>query len=134
MENLIPPLGYRRRYPAPSARRQDASLYPFRKMKMERITAQSTDELLGKLVLVGVTYLDDNDNVESTTEIFGVVLPSNDDEIRIRREIGDDFTLPPDHSAFAHASPGIYTLNSTGEKVENPDYISQWTVRSPTAE
>jgi hypothetical protein len=43
------------------------------------------------------------------------------------------YWLPPDARAFQEASPGEYTLRSTGQTVVDPDYICTWTVTRPDA-
>ena len=86
-------------------------------------------ELLGKSVLVGITYVNDNDEVIDQVEFHGRVESLDDDSVHVKvAGSGEDFTLPPDPSAFERAAPGNYRLRSTGEVVVDPDFTSSWTV------
>lgn len=56
---------------------------------------------------------------------------SIDNDISIRKEKGGIETLPPYVENLQKVSKGIYTLKCNGEKVENPDYVSTWSVYQP---
>jgi hypothetical protein len=89
-------------------------------------------DLLGKSVLVGITYLDDNDQVISQYQFHGRIESLDDDMVHVRvASSGEDFTLPPDPSAFIRAKPGNYRLRSSGDVVVDPDFTSVWTVSAP---
>lgn len=91
-------------------------------------------ELVGKRVLVGITCVDHKDELVSQEQFHGRVESLDDGLIHIRvAGTGEDFTLPPDPSAFTRARPGSYRLRSTGEVVVDPDFTSSWTVRAPGA-
>jgi hypothetical protein len=45
-----------------------------------------------------------------------------------RRE-GETYVLPAHASAFEPADPGSYRLRSTGETIEDPDYLTTWTIQ-----
>jgi hypothetical protein len=94
------------------------------------------DHLIGKYVLVGISYEDHLGNLLRRVEIHGRVEASADGLIHVRNATtGQDFTIPPEPEAFFPAPPGRHTLRSTGEVVVNPDYTARWTVvalhRSP---
>jgi len=90
------------------------------------------NHLIGKLVLVGITYEDSEGNVLRRTEIHGRIEASDDGLIHVRNETtGEELTLPPEPDAFFPARPGRYTLRSTGEEVMNPDFLASWTVVAP---
>jgi len=58
-----------------------------------------------------------------------------DQVVHIRlKDTNEDFTLPPDLSAFQKAQPGEYRLRRTGEVIVNPDYLCVWIVQAPPAD
>ena len=46
--------------------------------------------------------------------------------IQLELADGSVYWLPPDTQSTYPAPPGSYRLRSTGEIVENPDYLSTW--------
>ena len=93
-------------------------------------------ELIGRHVLVGITYVDEADQVLEQKQVHGVVVRANRQEgIVFRLEpSGKEFTLPPFTGGFERAAPGEYRLRSTGEIVVDPDYTSTWSVKRPKTE
>ena len=90
------------------------------------------EELIGKTVLVGLTYVDFDGEVREQTQIHGEVVAADDvTGVVIRQPSGEDFTLPPALDAFEPAEPGEYTLRSTGEVVTDPDLLCSWTITAP---
>jgi hypothetical protein len=89
-------------------------------------------DLIGKRLLVGLTYLDADGEVVSTVQFSGVIAEGGGDEmLSVRRDDnGEIFTLPPE---VEPAPPGEYRLRSTGEVVVDPDYLATWTIQ-PDAE
>lgn len=90
-------------------------------------------ELLGKHVLVGMTYLDHHGDLEERVQFHGVVVIANR-ESGIVLELaatGGYFALPPDPTCFLDAAPGEYRLRATGEVVVDPDFTTSWTLRRP---
>ena len=89
-------------------------------------------ELVGKHVLVGVTYLDNAGEPQHLEQFHGTVISADAREgfnLRLRGERdGETHWLPPDTRAFSKARPGEYRLKSTGEVVEDPDYTCTWSV------
>ncbi len=85
--------------------------------------------LVGAVVLVGITW----ERADSIAEeqLFGTVETADADGVILvlggTRE-GERYHLPPDPCAFFPAEPGSYRLHSTGETVENPDFLATWTV------
>jgi hypothetical protein len=103
-----------------------------------RITYKS---IIGKHILVGITVLNNNDEVVSSFELHGIIeYAQKNDKISIRLKNNDlnletdengYYNLPPDLSAISVAGEGIYTLHFNGEKVENPDLLASWDVVQP---
>jgi hypothetical protein len=92
--------------------------------------APTIKELAGKTVLIGITRLSHKEELIEQRQYVGQ-FTSMDQLIHIKLKSGEDFTLPPDLSAFQRAKPGIYRLRSTGGEVENPDFTASWTVHAP---
>lgn len=92
-------------------------------------------EVIGKIVLIGLTHLAHGDAPVSYEQLHGRIA-SGDRKQGFRIELqgmrsGEDYWLPPQTDTFVRANPGTYRLRSTGEEVENPDYISNWTINPP---
>ena len=94
--------------------------------------------LPGKLVLVGLTYLDPDGAVAEREQLYGRVETLDPEEgVLLALEggrAGEWYWLPPDTRPFAQAAAGDYRLRSTGEIVSNPDYTANWTVYPPSPE
>ena len=88
----------------------------------------SFSDLLGKTVLVGITYYTKTDDFIERKQFFGTVIEANDRQIRFRQKDGSIFGLPPDLSSTKRAPKGEFRLHSTGEIVIDPDFISTWEV------
>lgn len=91
--------------------------------------------LPGKLLLVGLTYLDADGALIDKQQIFGRVLsatPRGGISLRLegRRE-GERYALPPDTRSFRKAKPGEYRLHATGEVVIDPDYTVTFSIQKP---
>jgi hypothetical protein len=86
--------------------------------------------ILGKRVLVGVSYLEPgSDRVLRLEQFHGVVARASREEgVILRLNDGTERWLPPDLSRLEPASPGSYRLKGTGEAVVDPDYLSTWNV------
>jgi hypothetical protein len=91
-------------------------------------------EVVGKHVLVGLTFVKYNGDVIEQKQLHGIVERITRDEgIVIRQADGSIYRLPPDLSGIEEAPPGVYRLRSTGEEVENPDFFYTWTITRPDA-
>ena len=89
-------------------------------------------DVIGKRVLVGLTFLDSSGRVDRRTQFWGPIIRVAEGELTIRRvDTGEEFTLPADVGELDVAGPGTYELHDTGELVDNPDYLSSWTVTPP---
>jgi hypothetical protein len=88
--------------------------------------------LVGRSVLIGLTYIDENGEVTNRRQLHGTIVGAHKTkgfEIELAGErSGEIFSLPPDTRAFIDADPGEYQLRSTGEVVVDPDLISTWTI------
>ncbi len=86
----------------------------------------SFDELIGKVLLVGITYYTHDNEFIEQKQFYGTVTEANERIVRVVQKDGTEFTLPPDLSSTKRARPGEYTLRSTGEVVVNPDFLATW--------
>ena len=92
--------------------------------------------LIGKTVLVGMTYVNAKGAAVRQKQFWGVVERA-DPSVGVRlalqgKSLGEHYDLPPDLRGYDEAPPGEYRLRSTHETVVNPDYVSTWTVDLPT--
>ena len=80
-------------------------------------------------------YLNANGNVSEYRQLHGRVV-----QVDARRVIqlilrgqrdGEEYWLPPDTRNFEKARLGEYRLRATGEVVEDPDYLTTWTITPP---
>ncbi len=84
------------------------------------------EKMIGKTILVGMTFYDKNDEFVEQKQSWGEIVSLNENTIFIKQKNGEEFSIPNDPSAIEPANPGGYRLRSTGEVVENPDYLSTW--------
>ena len=92
------------------------------------------DAYVGKYILVGITYFDADGNQVGSEQVHGEIESVDATGMRIAlkgtRE-GESWNMPPDYDAISPASPGRYTLSSTGETVDDPDFVARWSVTQP---
>jgi len=89
-----------------------------------------TNELIGKHILIGVTYLDEDENVVSQYQTHGKIVEI-DPATGISIEKADGagkFTIPVGSDNLWPAEPGEYRIRSSGEVVIDPDFLSTWNV------
>lgn len=89
-------------------------------------------DLIGKHVLIGLTFMTSDGEVESQEQYHGLVVCCDETTVAIEPWGGGDLiTLPPDLRPFQQAPPGEYRLRSTGETVVDPDFTASWTINRP---
>lgn len=83
--------------------------------------------LLGKTLLMNLTFLDEDGEVAERQQFFGVVIDATQDEgivlDLLGEHDGDTYTLPPQTSAIQAAEAGVTTLSG-----ETPDFIANWVI------
>ena len=91
---------------------------------------------IGKHLLVGITYLDHEDNFIEQKQFHGHIVRINEPEgIVIKLHDSDqEYKLPPDLNALQEAPKGEYRLRATGEIVVDPDLLTTWTLNKPKPE
>ncbi|HVI10797.1 MAG TPA: hypothetical protein VND65_21080 [Candidatus Binatia bacterium] len=95
-------------------------------MEKPELDESKAVEYLGKTILIGVTYVDQEERPLGRRQWFGTILTySNKQGIKIKLK-GSDLPccLPPDPRGINRAKRGIYTLKSTGEQIVDPDHIT----------
>jgi hypothetical protein len=98
--------------------------------------AALAESLIGKRVLVGITYENRRGEMMRTEQVFGTVSSADPRGIRVALDgvrHGETKWLPPSTGVFRPAPRGEYRLRSTGEVVVDPDFTAQWTVKQPDA-
>jgi hypothetical protein len=99
--------------------------------------AEVAASLIGKYVLIGVTFKDKLGNLKRKEQFHGIVAavdPRRGISVSLRGEgSGKTKTLPPATAPFAPAPSGTYRLRSTGESIVNPDFTALWVVSEPDA-
>lgn len=86
------------------------------------------EELIGKVLLAGMTYYTHDGIYIEQKQFYGTVTEANETIIRVQQTDGTEFILPPDLHSVKRAKKGEYTLRSTGETVVNPDFLATWNV------
>jgi hypothetical protein len=91
---------------------------------------------IGKHLLVGMTYLDHNEQLLEQKQFHGDIVRINDHEGIVIRlsDSGNEFKLPPDIESLTPAPEGEYRLRATGEVVLNPDLTTTWILTKPKPE
>ncbi len=118
---------------------RDAALDPIRSSQdhlhvteNNLLSPEAMAGMIGKYILIGITYAPTGDSmVPVVDEVHGEIVSASSKNVEIvlkGNHDGERFSLPPDMRFFHVAPRGIYTLKSTGEKVENPDFTCTTTV------
>ncbi len=92
---------------------------------MSELTFQ---DLIGKTILVGLTYFTKHNEFIERKQYWGTVIEANEKHILIKKQDGEIASLPPDLRSTRLAPKGKYRLHSTGEIVVDPDFTSVWNV------
>jgi hypothetical protein len=94
------------------------------------------DSVIGKYVLIGITFLDDRGSVIEQFQTYGpIVLIDDNKGIVIKKTDGSgNFSIAPDMQNLRPAPRGQYRLRSTGEIIDDPDFISTWIVEKTRPE
>ena len=81
--------------------------------------------IIGKTVLVGITYFDKKKKVKSREQYWGEIIAFNlQDGLKVDLKAeGNYHSLPPFKDAMRPAKPGAYELDTTKEIIEDPDFL-----------
>jgi hypothetical protein len=87
--------------------------------------------MVGKYVLVGLTYVDGDEQLICQEQKHGLIVEANESNVTVRPAGSlEEFSLPPDLEPFQPAPEGDYTLRATGEVITDPDLLATWTISS----
>jgi len=90
----------------------------------------TVEELVGKVVLLCYNIVDEAGNLlgqfQEAAFFHGLTSVIH---LRLYDDLSKEIYLPPDLTVFRKAEPGTYRLRSTGQEIEDPDYIATWTLR-----
>lgn len=91
---------------------------------------KAADSFLGKSVIIGKTYQKPDGTVKERKQWYGTIVQVHQtDGFAIKLKDSEEIMwLPPQAQAMQKAPPGIYKLKSTGDEIEDPDFISNWIV------
>jgi hypothetical protein len=100
-----------------------------------RLNEQRARFALGKRILVGLTKLDAKGDLIEQRQYVGRLTHADASRgLELELADGSHEWLPPDVRPLEEAPRGEYRLRSSGEVVEDPDYLCNWTIsRSPDA-
>lgn len=95
--------------------------------------SKETAALIGKRILVGLTYLDHDGKTAEQIQLHGVVAEVNEHTLRFQRADGGGLFSVPNDGSLAPADPeAVYTLRTTGEAVSGVDHVATWMIhRAP---
>jgi hypothetical protein len=89
-------------------------------------------ELIGKTIMIGLMYyitVNDEPQFESKTQKYGrIVRISYQEGVVVQLQDGAELSLPPDISLLERAPIGSYKAKSSGDIIENPDYMTMWDI------
>ena len=93
------------------------------------------ENLIGKHILVGLTYLNTEGEIASQVQLHGTITRIEEFVLNFDRADGEgEFSLPYE-KGVCEPDPGqpgaVYTLKATGEKVTDVDYLCSFTINPP---
>jgi len=99
----------------------------------EDLVPTHLDALIGKVLLVGITRVNSENEAIGHEQVYGEVLRVSEAEGMIIRcaVTGEERWLPPDPQFYEAAAPGHYRLRN-GHGVVDPDYLATFTVHVPS--
>lgn len=90
---------------------------------------QLKESLYGKVILVGLTFIDDNHELIEQYQTYGTVTELTEDGlIRIKRNDNSIFQMPYNEDTLNKADKGQYRLRATQEIVIDPDFLITWEI------
>jgi hypothetical protein len=92
---------------------------------------------IGKYILIKIFYFDKDGNETLKQQLHGIIETADKCQgIKVALKgiyEGLNWIMPPDPSINS-AKPGVYTLDTTGETLNNPDLIITWRIGEPGPE
>jgi hypothetical protein len=104
-------------------------------LDMKKRKIRDPREIVGKYMLVGLTYTNPDGSIREIKQLHGRVTSANANTVVIQRaDGGGEFSVPFGGGVERGDPEAIYELKSTGETVEGVDCISRWVVHPPGTE
>ena len=80
----------------------------------------------GKVVLIGLCYFDRAGTLRQQEQRHGTIVRIGDDGIAVRLSSGPTLLLPPYVSSLQPAPRGTYREYSSGEFIDDPDFLANY--------
>jgi hypothetical protein len=90
-------------------------------------------DLVGKTVLVGLVFFDEKGGFLKQEQRHGQITSVGPQALALQLSSGEPLVLPPDTEVLQVAPVGSFRENSSGDSVENPDFIANWILTRQTA-
>jgi hypothetical protein len=87
--------------------------------------------LVGKSTLIELKHVDALGREMGLEHAWGIIQSVDRKGIFVELlgvRTGQTMALPGTPEIFQTARPGLYTLQTTGEEIESPDFFSVWTI------
>jgi hypothetical protein len=97
---------------------------------VRRRMGANRDLLVGRRVLVGLTYLDGNGALLESKEVYGTIVAVGDHTVKFEQSNGKPFSIPFDGELEAADPEAVYTLKGTGESISAVDFVATYTIRA----
>ncbi len=92
------------------------------------------DDLINKIIIIGINFFDSENELLEQYQTYGKIKSIRNGLLLVERENEPDFQLPNDENAIEVAFPGIYRERCSGKEIENPDFITRWSVNNTSIE
>ena len=93
------------------------------------------NKYLNKLILIGINFFDKEENIIEQYQTHGIIKSFTDSNMmKIERSDLSIFILPFDKKSMKKAKKGTYKEHESGIDIENPDFLTTWSVNSTSPE
>jgi len=95
---------------------------------------EASAAMTGKYILIGLSYYDHRGQETDRIQMHGVITSASSEGVLVELKgtrSGTSWNAPPFSEAIRPAKAGNYTLHSTQEIIENPDFLCTWAIHSP---
>jgi len=92
----------------------------------------SQESLVGKKILIGLTYMKLDGEVREQLQLYGTILNVEGHILAFERADGQGiFTIPFDGDLEPAQRGAIYKLRSSGEAISDADFLASFTIHPP---